>query len=43
MLRKEYTQMAYTHFTMKKLIWIENYYDSGKNVTDIAKKLNRAI
>ncbi|WP_371441400.1 helix-turn-helix domain-containing protein, partial [Globicatella sp. HMSC072A10] len=43
MLRKEYTQMAYTHLTMKELIWIENYYDSGKKVTDIAKKLNRAI
>lgn len=43
MLRKEYIQMAYTHLTMKELIWIENYYDSGKKVTDIAKKLNRAI
>ena len=35
--------MAYTHLPMKELIWIENYYDSGKKVTDIAKKLNRAI
>lgn len=31
--------MAYTHLTMKELIWIENYYDSGKKVTDIAKKI----
>ena len=33
--------MAYNHPTIKKLIWIEQYYKSGEKVINIAKYLSR--
>ena len=34
--------MAYNHFTIKELIWIEQYYKSGEKVANITKYLSRA-
>ncbi len=34
--------MAYTHLTINELIWIENYYESGKTPTQISRALGRA-
>lgn len=34
--------MAYTHLTMKELVWKESYYETGNKPYKIAKKLGRS-